>query len=127
MNFHCGRSVLSLERGEGEPVCYAVSPVVKESAIPESAVVRVTDRQVACDVADETVILHLHEGVYYGLNRVGTCIWRNLQTPCRVEQLVDAVLAEFEVSRERCLEDVRALLGDLERHQLVTVSGESAQ
>ncbi len=92
--------------------------------ISESATVRVTDRQVACVVADETVILQLREGVYYGLNPVGTCIWRAAQGSSRVAQIVDRVVAEFEVSRDRCLADVRELLLDLERHELVMLSTE---
>jgi hypothetical protein len=32
------------------------------------------------------------------------------------------VIAEFDVTRERCLTDVRELLIDLERHELVTLS-----
>ena len=90
--------------------------------ISETATVRITDRQVACVVADETVILQLREGVYYGLNTVGTCVWQAAQSSCRVEQIVDAVVREFDVSRERCLADVRELLSDLERHELITLS-----
>jgi Coenzyme PQQ synthesis protein D (PqqD) len=90
--------------------------------ISESATVIVTDRQVACVVADETVILQLREGVYYGLNPVGTCIWRAVQSSRCVAEIVASVLAEFDVSRERCLADVRELLIDLEQHELVTLS-----
>ena len=75
-------------------------------------------------VADETVILHLHEGVYYGLNSVGACVWRQLQGTCNLEQIIAAVMAEFEVSRERCTADVCELLHDLQEHQLITVSAE---
>jgi hypothetical protein len=90
--------------------------------IPESATVKVTDRQVACAVADETVILQLSEGVYYGLNSVGSCIWRAVQDPCQVSRIVDAVVADFDVSRDRCLDDVRELIAELAKHELVVVS-----
>ena len=96
--------------------------MVSGEAISESATITVTDRQVACVVAEETVILQLHEVVYYGLNSVGTCIWRTVQTPCKVAQVVDAVVAEFEVERDRCVSDVRELLAEMQRHELVTVS-----
>lgn len=94
-------------------------------AISLSATVRLTDRQVACAVADEMVILHLHEGVYYGLNSVGACVWRQVQGSCRVDQIVDAVMAEFDVTRDRCVADVYELLQDLQKHELLTVSGSS--
>lgn len=79
------------------------------------------DRQVSCSVADETVILHLDEGVYYGLNAVGACIWKTIQLPCSVDQIVDAITTEFDVDRERCLTDVHELLVDLRKHGLITV------
>jgi hypothetical protein len=93
--------------------------------ITESALVSTTDRQVACSVAGETIILQLREGVYYGLNSVGSCIWRTVQGSCSVAQIVDAVLAEFDVSREQCLADLRELLAELTKHELVNVREES--
>ncbi len=94
-------------------------------AVPPHSRVMATDRQVACEVGGEAVILHLDDGVYYGLNEVGARIWQLVQTPRTVTELVDAVVAEYDVDRAECLADVEALVGDLAEHQLVFVTDEA--
>jgi hypothetical protein len=76
---------------------------------------------VACDLGDETAILHLETGVYYGLDAVGSRVWSALSEPATVRQLITTLLGEYDVSRERCEEEVFALLGHLAEHRLVEI------
>ena len=80
------------------------------SAIPD---------QVSCDLGGEAAILNLRNGTYYGLDPVGALIWNTIQTPKSIDQIVEAVMAEFEVDRERCEDDVRRLIGNLREQGLV--------
>jgi hypothetical protein len=90
----------------------------------ESRVVA-TDRQVACQVGGEAVILHLDEGVYYGLNEVGASVWQLVQEELTVAEIVDAIVAEYEVDRAQCLGDIQELVAGLAEHKLVIVSDEA--
>lgn len=85
-----------------------------------------TKRHVACTVSGEVVILHLDEGVYYGLNAVGTRVWQLLDQPRRVDEIIDALVAEFDVDRERCAADVRELIEQLVSRGLVTLGSEES-
>ncbi len=78
-----------------------------------------TQRHVAAKVTDETVILHLDDGVYYGLNSVGTRIWEMVQQPTAVSELVSVIAGEFDVDAARCEADVRELLASMETKGLV--------
>ena len=80
-----------------------------------------SDQQVACDVGDETVILNLKDGVYYGLNPVAAAIWRSLQEERRIREIRDILTEEFEVEAETCTEDVFALLTQLLSWELVEI------
>jgi hypothetical protein len=53
-------------------------------------------------------------------------VWRLLTVPRPVNELVDAVLAEFEVDRERCERDVVALLQEMAERGLVEVRNGTA-
>jgi hypothetical protein len=86
----------------------------------------VTDRQVACEVGGEAVILHLDDGVYYGLNEVGARIWQLVQEPRTLSELVDAIVSEYDVPREQCQEDVQGLLTELLEKKLVVVRDAAA-
>jgi hypothetical protein len=91
-------------------------------AIPGTAVAVALDRQVSSQVGDETVILHLEDGVYYGLDPVGTSIWRLLQEPRSVAEIRDRIIEEYDVDAERCERDLDMLLRDLAARGLIDVS-----
>jgi hypothetical protein len=78
--------------------------------------------QVSCDLRGETAILRLSSGVYYGLDPIGTRVWTLLAEPTQLADLVDCLVADYEVDRPRCEHDVVALLDDLDAHGLLTIS-----
>jgi hypothetical protein len=85
----------------------------------------VSDEQVSTSLGDETVILGMGDGVYYGLDAVGARVWGMLATPRRVSDLIAAVIGEFDVAPEQCERDVLALLHDLAERRLIReVAGE---
>lgn len=76
----------------------------------------------AAPVLDETVVLDADRGAYFGLNQVGGRIWELLTDgPRRVSELVDGVVAEYDVERPRAEDDVRELVDRLAEHGLVDV------
>ena len=85
------------------------------------AVVKVTQDQVSCQLSGEAVILHLADGVYYGLNPVGARIWQLIQQPRRVSELVEIILSEYDVEEARCKQDVAALLETLASKRLIEI------
>jgi hypothetical protein len=91
------------------------------AAISGSAVAVVLDHQVSSQLGDETVILHLEDGVYYGLDPVGTSIWHLLQEPRLVAEIRDRIVDEYDVDAERCERDLLALLRDLAQRRLIDV------
>lgn len=87
---------------------------------PASTVVATTD-QLSTDLEGETVILHLRDGIYYGLDAVGTFVWQRLAEPRSIAGLVDDVVARYDVGRERCEKDLLALIDELAARGLVAI------
>lgn len=73
----------------------------------------------ASRVGDETVILHLGSGTYFGLDPVGTRIWELLESPQSLEALHASLLAEFDVAAEVLWADIRAFLDKLFAHGII--------
>ena len=63
----------------------------------------------AREVGDETVILDLASGTYYGLDPVGARIWQLMAEGLTLEQVCEAMLIDYEVTREDIERDVLAL------------------
>ncbi|PEN08856.1 PqqD family protein [Longimonas halophila] len=96
-------------------------------ALTDDTLVRASDTHVSSDLAGEEVILNLSNGVYYGLNPVGSQIWALIQTPQPVADLCAALQDTYpDVDPEVLGRDVRALLIELHEAELLTVVDEAA-
>jgi hypothetical protein len=66
-----------------------------------------------------TVLLDERNGAYWQLNPTGALVVRRLLAGDTFEQAAAALAEEFEVSRERALADVNALVEQLRSARLV--------
>jgi len=77
--------------------------------------------QVSAELDDEAAILHLRNGVYYGLNATGAHIWGFLSEPRKVGEICDFLAERYGVQKDRCERDVTALLERMEGEGLVEI------
>jgi hypothetical protein len=77
------------------------------------AKVTVPPEVMAREVGDETVILDLASGNYFGLDPVGARIWQLLTEGCVPAVIRDTLLAEYDVSSEDLERDLDRLLNEL--------------
>jgi hypothetical protein len=71
-------------------------------------------------VGGEIVILDEEEGAYYGFQGVGARVWELLQEPRSVDEIVAALMREYDVEDSRCRHDLADLLEELSRRGMVT-------
>jgi hypothetical protein len=82
----------------------------------------VNQEQLSTQLGDEVVILGLRDSVYYGLANVGARVWEALQTPHTLGEIVDMIVAEYDVPAERAEADLQVLLADLHARGLVDIT-----
>lgn len=70
----------------------------------------------------EAVILQLDEGVYFGLDPVGTRLWRLIEAHGDLRPVFDAALAEFDVAPDVLERDLLQLVANLADKRLVVVT-----
>ena len=75
----------------------------------------------ARQVGQETVILDLASGTYFGLDPVGARIWQLMVEGKTLAEVCEAMLAEYEVTAEKIELDVLALTQELSAKQLISV------
>ena len=73
-------------------------------------------------VGDETVILDLASGTYYGLNPVGARIWQLMAEGKSLASVCEILVEEFDVSRETLELDVLHLTKELCAKGLVNIA-----
>lgn len=75
----------------------------------------------AADLGGEAVVLDAHSGRYFGLNELGVRIFDMVQSSTRVGSIVDQLLQEYEVERDRLRDDVIAFIESMKAQRLIQV------
>lgn len=78
------------------------------------------------DLQGESVLLDLNTGIYYSLNPAGGFIWRMLDGARTVREIVDLVVAEFDVDPENAAADTVELVSDLLEQKLAGTERDGA-
>jgi hypothetical protein len=87
---------------------------------PEDRLSR-TSGLLSTELDEETVLMSIDAGAYYGLAGVARRIWEKLENPTSFSELVDCLQREYRVSRETCVLDVEKFLAEIEREGLLRV------
>jgi hypothetical protein len=85
--------------------------------------VTIPEQVMARQVGEETVILDLNSGTYFGLNPVGARIWQLLAEGKTLGEICMALQDEYEVEPARLQSDIGDLLKSLAAQGLVSVAG----
>jgi hypothetical protein len=65
---------------------------------------------ITAQVLDEIVMMNIDRGRYFGLDDIGSDIWRRIEPPRSFADLVDGLAADYNADRAIIAADVRALL-----------------
>jgi coenzyme PQQ synthesis protein D (PqqD) len=87
-----------------------------------SSLVQWSGDPIAAPVDGEIVLLSVERGTYYGLDDIGSEIWKRLEKPVRVEMLCEALIAKYEGDRAIIERDVLLLLQSLAADGLISVA-----
>jgi len=71
----------------------------------------------------EVVMMSIEQGYYYGLDEIGSQIWEKLKTGVTLRNIVDQLLQDYDVNREKCERDLLKLMDDLVENDLVVKQG----
>jgi hypothetical protein len=74
------------------------------------------------EVVGEAVLLNLKSERYFGLDDIGTCMWRSLTTAPCIQATYEQLLSEYDVDADQLRRDLNDLVENLVAHGLVEVT-----
>lgn len=77
---------------------------------------------VAQEGVNDYLLLNMRDGNYYSLNEVGGRIWALCDGKHTVEQIVEALAAEYDATTEILTNDAMELLDELRNQKLISES-----
>ena len=102
------RSVALVAGGTG-----ALGQAVSRAFLDEGATVIVNG---------EVVMMSIEQGQYFGLDDIGSDIWKRLDPPCAFADLIDRLAADYDADRASIAADVRALLETMAERDVVRLA-----
>ena len=67
----------------------------------------------AASMGDELGMLNQMTGMYFVLDSIGNDVWNILSVKSNIHEIVDTLLGEYDVTKERCEHDIAILLDDM--------------
>lgn len=124
VNKNLEQSVMSGDGAVGEPVPIETHEYTMGSVSESSRVVAVENLALA-DLGDESVVLDVNSGVYFGLNTVGAFIIERISSPTRVSVLLEAIADNFDARQEVLTKDTLDFLSRMQDANLIKVVDET--
>lgn len=87
---------------------------------PEDKLFRAKD-MLSTELDQETVLMSIDAGAYFGLAGPARSIWEKLEKPLTFSDLVDKLVLEYNVTPEACAEDLQGFLAQMEQEGLLGV------
>lgn len=91
------------------------------TALDRTTRVRRTTEVLATEVDGEMVMMDIDKGLYFGLDPVGTAVWKRLDEPTTAAELVDGLVLEYDADAATIERDVLALLTSLTEQGLLEI------
>jgi hypothetical protein len=75
-------------------------------------------------IDNEVVILNVDKGEYNGLDEIGSDIWRQLESPMILSDLIAKLVEKYNVDQHQCTLDVIDFITELEKAGLINIENE---
>lgn len=84
------------------------------------------EQNIVSDMDGEKVMLSIRNGNYYNLGTVGGRIWDCIGSATSVQDVVEVLLSEYDVTRADCEQQVTTFLEHLRKEGLILVHQENS-
>ncbi len=86
------------------------NPAAMPQLIADITMISRSPSVLAAEVDGEIVMMSIEQGRYFGLDDIGSDIWKRIEPPCSFAALVDGLTAAYGADRATITTDVRLLL-----------------
>jgi hypothetical protein len=90
--------------------------------ITDATVISRSPSVLTAEVDGEIVMMSIEQGRYFGLDDIGSDIWKRIEPPCSFAALIDGLAADYEADRAAIAADVQALLDRMAEQDVVRLA-----
>jgi hypothetical protein len=101
------------------PTDEATNAAEKTGQIGDATMISRSPSVLTAEVDGEIVMMSIEQGRYFGLDDIGSDIWKRIEPPCSFAALIDGLAADYEADRATIAADVQALLDRMAEQDVV--------
>ena len=90
--------------------------------ITDATVISRSPSVLTAEVDGEIVMMSIEQGRYFGLDDIGSDIWKRIEPPCSFAALIDGLTADYEADRAAIAADVQVLLDRMAEQDVVRLT-----
>ncbi len=90
--------------------------------VEDATIISRSPSVLTAEVDGEIVMMSIERGRYFGLDDIGSDIWKRLDPPCSFGELIDRLAIDYDADRATIAADVRALLGRMAEQDVVRLA-----
>src|SRR5256885_6798010 len=94
-------------------------PAEALAVIADATVISRSPGVLTAEVEGEIVMMSIEQGRYFGLDDIGSDIWKRIEPPCSFAALIDGLVADYDADRVTITADVQAMLGKMAAQDVV--------
>jgi hypothetical protein len=94
---------------------------MNEVSISLNSVVVQAENLVSSELDGETILMGVNQAAYFGLDATSQRIWDLIAQPKKVSEVCDQLVAEYDVDRATCEQQVFSFLTELNKESLIRV------
>lgn len=73
---------------------------------PKARLKKTQNEVIGSKVGDDLMLMNMGTGDYIHFNELGTVIWEKLEEYRTIEDLVQSLIMEYEISKDLCMDEV---------------------
>lgn len=89
--------------------------LTKETSIKKSP------NAIESEIDGDVVLMNIDNNEYYSMDNIGSSIWKMLDEPIRIAEIIDQLLEKYDVSPETCEKDTMKFLNQLLEKQIIAI------
>jgi Coenzyme PQQ synthesis protein D (PqqD) len=90
--------------------------------IVDSTIISRSPSVLTAEVDGEVVMMSIQQGQYFGLDDIGSDIWKRIEPPCSFAALIDGLALDYDADRATILADVHSLLLRMAEQDVVNLT-----
>ncbi len=87
----------------------------------ESLIQRNEKRVITTELGDELVMMDIENGTYISVNRTGTDIWKSIEKPIKVYDLITSLTNRYKMEESLCTADTLEYLETLLAQKIINL------